>query len=88
MAMIGGERAELAAGSVNPVPPALQRRMDDVFAALFASRPSAPGCAADADDRMRIAPPHPEQMATVAVAEAAPRWTDAEPGEVPAAVAG
>ncbi|HEY0022779.1 MAG TPA: hypothetical protein VGB24_07710 [Longimicrobium sp.] len=87
MAMIGGERAELAACADSRVSPALQRRMDDVFATLFAGRRPLPADTEDADDRMRIAPPRPERIA-IAAAEAAPRWADAEPGEVPAIVAG
>lgn len=85
MAMIGGERAELAACADRRVSPALQRRMDDVFATLFAGR--RPLDTEDADDRMRISPPRPERIAITA-ADAAPRWADAEPGEVPAIVAG
>lgn len=86
MAMIGGERAELAACAGNRVSPALQRRMDDVFATLFASRRPRLADVADADERMRISPPRPERVAITA-AGPAPRWADAEPGEVPAIVA-
>jgi hypothetical protein len=86
MAMIGGERAELAACADSRVSPALQRRMDDVFATLFASRRRRFVDVADADDRMRISPPPPERVAITA-ADPAPRWADAEPGEVPAIAA-
>ena len=87
MAMIGGERAELAASAGNRVAPALQRRMDDVFAMLFASRRPLPAATEDADERMRISPPRPERVA-IGAAGPAPRWSDAEPGEVPAGAAG
>jgi hypothetical protein len=87
MAMIGGERAELAACAGNHVSPALQRRMDDVFARLFAARRPLPIGTDDADERMRISPPRPERIAIPAVAPT-PRWSDAEPGEVPAVAAG
>lgn len=86
MAMIGGERAELAACADSRVSPALQRRMDDVFATLFASRRPLPVDTEDADERMRIAPPRPERIA-IPAADPAPRWADAEPSEVPAIVA-
>jgi hypothetical protein len=86
MAMIGGERAVLAACAGSRVPPALQRRMDDVFAALFASRRPRLADAAAADERMRISPPRPER--TPLAADPAPWWADAEPGEVPAVAAG
>jgi hypothetical protein len=87
MAMIGGERAELAACADGRVSPALQRRMDDVFATLFATRRPPLAHVADADERMRIAPPRPERI-PITAAGPAPRWADAEPGEVPAIVAG
>ncbi|HZG42661.1 MAG TPA: hypothetical protein VEY93_06835 [Longimicrobium sp.] len=87
MAMIGGERAELAACSGNRVPPALQHRIDGVFSALFASR-RLPASAADADDRMRVSPPQRERTAITATGGPTPRWGDAEPGEVPAVLAG
>lgn len=87
MGMIGGERAELAACADGRVSPALQRRMDDVFATLFASRRPRSADVADADERMRISPPRPEPIAITA-ADAAPRWADVEPGEVPAIVGG
>ncbi|HEY7769546.1 hypothetical protein [Longimicrobium sp.] len=87
MPMIGGERAELAACADSRVSPALQRRMDDVFGTLFSSRRPRLEDVADADERMRISPPRPEPIATIA-ADPAPRWADAEPGEVPAVVAG
>lgn len=86
MAMIGGERAELASCTGNRVSPALQRRMDDVFATLFASRRPLSADVADADERMRISPPRPEWMSIAA--DLAPRWADPEPGEVPAVAAG
>lgn len=85
--MIGGEGAELAACADSRVSPALQRRMDDVFATLFASRRPRLADVADADERMRISPPRPEPIA-IPAADPAPRWADAEPGEVPAIVAG
>lgn len=88
MPMIGGERAELAACAGNRVSPALQRRMDDVFASLFASRRPLSAEVAEADERMRISPPRPEPIAITTAAVTAPRWADAEPGEVPAIVAG
>jgi hypothetical protein len=88
MAMIGGERAELAACSGNRVSPALQHRIDGVLSALFASRGRMPASAADADDRMRISPPRREPISITAAGDGAPRWTDAEPGEVPAVLAG
>jgi hypothetical protein len=87
MAMIGGERAEFAGCGGNRVSPALQHRIDGVFSALFASR-RLPASAADADDRMRIPPPHRERIAITAAGDPAPRWADAEPGEVPAVLAG
>ena len=87
MAMIGGERAELAACSCNRVSPALQHRIDGVFSALFASR-RLPASAADADDGMRVSPPHRKQIAITGTGDPAPRWTEAEPGEVPAVLAG
>jgi hypothetical protein len=87
MAMIGGERAELAASADNPVSPALQRRIDAVFATLFASRRPVLQDAADADERMRISPPALER-AVITAAGPAPLWADAEPREVPAIVAG
>lgn len=88
MAMIGGERAELAAAAVNRVSPALQRRIDHVFAALFASRRPRLASVAEADERMRISPPRPERISITAAADLAPWWTDTEPGEVPAVAAG
>jgi hypothetical protein len=59
--------------------------MDDVFATLFASRRPLPVDTEDADERMRISPPRPERIA-IPAADPAPRWADAEPGEVPAIV--
>ncbi len=87
MPMIGGERAELAACADGPISPTLQRRMDDVFATLFASRRPLLADVADADERMRVSPPRPEPIVTTA-ANPALRWADAEPGEVPAIAAG
>ena len=86
MAMIGGERAELAACAGTRVSPALQRRIDDVFATLFASRRPRVADVADADERMRVSPRRPER--TSIIADPAPRWADAEPGEIPAVAAG
>ena len=87
MPMIGGERAELAACADSRVPPALQRRMDDVFATLFATRRPPLADVAEADERMRISPPRLERTAITA-ADPGSRWADAEPGEVPAILAG
>lgn len=82
MPMIGGEMTELSAQAGGVVDPALRRRMDEVFAVLFAGRPPLPD-AGDADDRMRVSPPSPERLVTVPVRQ--PAWdAEREPGEVPA----
>jgi hypothetical protein len=85
MPMIGGEMAELSARAGGVMDPALRRRIDEVFAVLFAGRPPLPD-AGDADDRMRVTPSSPERLVPVgAVPLPEPGWErEREPGEVPA----